>query len=403
MELNKETIHKIKGLIVFTAVVIMCFWKYDVVMKVFRFVFNIIYPFVLGGAIAFILNVPMSFVERHLFYRKEKDDTDEEENKELKGKVCPEKTDRQKKIVRFTSLLIVIAGVTGIIAFIMFVLIPQLADTFSNLGKSIQDFIPTIQQCADRWFHNNKEIMEWINGLKFDWNKIVNVGIGFLRNGAGNMVESTINTAKSIISAVSTFFIAFSFSIYVLVQKEKLGIQAKKVLFAFVRKGRAEAALEVISLTYRTFSSFLTGQCFEAIILGTMFAVTMAVLRLPYALLIGIVIAFTALIPIFGAFIGCVVGAFLIFMVNPLQALIFVILFLVLQQIEVNLIYPHVVGNSVGLPSIWVLAAVSIGGSLMGIKGMLIFIPVVSVMYALFREIVYLKLKQKNINSDDIN
>ena len=403
MELNKETIHKIKGLIVFTAVVIMCFWKYDVVMKVFRFVFNIIYPFVLGGAIAFILNVPMSFVERHLFYRKEKDDTDEEENKELKGKVCPEKTARQKKIVRFTSLLIVIAGVTGIISFIMFVLIPQLADTFSNLGKSIQDFIPTIQQCADRWFHNNKEIMEWINGLKFDWNKIVNVGIGFLRNGAGNMVESTINTAKSIISAVSTFFIAFSFSIYVLVQKEKLGIQAKKVLFAFVRKGRAEAALEVISLTYRTFSSFLTGQCFEAIILGTMFAVTMAVLRLPYALLIGIVIAFTALIPIFGAFIGCVVGAFLIFMVNPLQALIFVILFLVLQQIEGNLIYPHVVGNSVGLPSIWVLAAVSIGGSLMGIKGMLIFIPVVSVMYALFREIVYLKLKQKNINSDDIN
>ena len=403
MELNKETIHKIKGLIVFTAVVIMCFWKYDVVMKVFRFVFNIIYPFVLGGAIAFILNVPMSFVERHLFYRKEKDDTDEEENKELKGKVCPEKTARQKKIVRFTSLLIVIAGVTGIIAFIMFVLIPQLADTFSNLGKSIQDFIPTIQQCADRWFHNNKEIMEWINGLKFDWNKIVNVGIGFLRNGAGNMVESTINTAKSIISAVSTFFIAFSFSIYVLVQKEKLGIQAKKVLFAFVRKGRAEAALEVISLTYRTFSSFLTGQCFEAIILGTMFAVTMAVLRLPYALLIGIVIAFTALIPIFGAFIGCVVGAFLIFMVNPLQALIFVILFLVLQQIEGNLIYPHVVGNSVGLPSIWVLAAVSIGGSLMGIKGMLIFIPVVSVMSALFREIVYLKLKQRNINPDDIN
>ena len=134
-----------------------------------------------------------------------------------------------------------------------------------------------------------------------------------------------------------------------------------------------------------------------------MFAVTMAVLRLPYALLIGIVIAFTALIPIFGAFIGCVVGAFLIFMVNPLQALIFVILFLVLQQIEGNLIYPHVVGNSVGLPSIWVLAAVSIGGSLMGIKGMLIFIPVVSVMYALFREIVYLKLKQKNINPDDIN
>lgn len=173
-------------------------------------------------------------------------------------------------------------------------------------------------------------------------------------------------------------------------------------MFAFMRKGRAEAALEVLSLTYKTFSSFLTGQCVEAIILGFMFLIVMSVIRLPYALLVGILIAFTALIPIFGAFIGCAVGAFLIFMVDPVKALIFVAVFLVLQQIEGNFIYPHVVGNSVGLPSIWVLAAVSIGGSLMGIVGMLIFIPIVSVIYALFREVVYLKLKQKRIEPEDI-
>lgn len=174
------------------------------------------------------------------------------------------------------------------------------------------------------------------------------------------------------------------------------------MLFAFVRKGRAEAALEVLALTYKTFSSFLTGQCVEALILGSMFVIAMTLLRLPYALLTGIVIAFTALIPIFGAFIGCAVGAFLIFMVSPVQALIFIVLFLVLQQIEGNLIYPHVVGNSVGLPSIWVLAAVSIGGSLMGIVGMLIFIPLMSVFYALFREVVYIKLRQKKIYPQDI-
>ena len=133
-----------------------------------------------------------------------------------------------------------------------------------------------------------------------------------------------------------------------------------------------------------------------------MFVITMSILRLPYALLVGIVIAFTALIPIFGAFIGCIVGAFLIFMVDPIKALIFIILFLILQQIEGNLIYPHVVGSSVGLPSIWVLAAVSIGGSLMGVVGMLIFIPIVSVVYALFREVVYLKLKQRKIDPADI-
>ena len=385
MELSRETVKRIKGLIVFAALVVACLWKYDVVVSVLAFIFHVIFPFVLGGAIAFILNVPMNFIQRHLF--------------------APERVERhkiQKKIARPVSMLIVIFGVFGIVALVMFVLIPQLGDTFSNLGSSIQAFIPKVQEWAEKLFHDNKEIMNWVNSLKFDWNKIMDAGIDFFKNGAGSVLDSTITAAKSIVSGITTFFIAFVFAVYILLQKEKLGIQAKKVLFAFVRKGRAEAAMEVLSLTYNTFSSFLTGQCLEAIILGSMFVVTMTLFKLPYALLVGIVIAFTALIPIFGAFIGCAVGAFLIFMVDPFKALMFVILFLVLQQIEGNLIYPHVVGNSVGLPSIWVLAAVSIGGSLMGIVGMLIFIPIISVVYALFREIVYLKLRQKKINPKEL-
>ncbi len=385
MELSRETVKRIKGLIVFAALVVACLWKYDVVVSVLAFIFHVIFPFVLGGAIAFILNVPMNFIQRHLF--------------------APERVERhkiQKKIARPVSMLIVIFGVFGIVALVMFVLIPQLGDTFSNLGSSIQAFIPKVQEWVEKLFHDNKEIMTWVNSLKFDWNKIMGAGIDFFKNGAGSVLDSTITAAKSIVSGITTFFIAFVFAVYILLQKEKLGIQAKKVLFAFVRKGRAEAAMEVLSLTYNTFSSFLTGQCLEAIILGSMFVVTMTLFKLPYALLVGIVIAFTALIPIFGAFIGCAVGAFLIFMVDPFKALIFVILFLILQQIEGNLIYPHVVGNSVGLPSIWVLAAVSIGGSLMGIVGMLIFIPIISVVYALFREIVYLKLRQKKINPKEL-
>ena len=385
MELSRETVKRIKGLIVFAALVVACLWKYEVVVSVLAFIFHVIFPFVLGGAIAFILNVPMNFIQRHLF--------------------APERVERhkiQKKIARPVSMLIVIFGVFGIVALVMFVLIPQLGDTFSNLGSSIQAFIPKVQEWAEKLFHDNKEIMTWVNSLKFDWNKIMGAGIDFFKNGAGSVLDSTITAAKSIVSGITTFFIAFVFAVYILLQKEKLGIQAKKVLFAFVRKGRAEAAMEVLSLTYNTFSSFLTGQCLEAIILGSMFVVTMTLFKLPYALLVGIVIAFTALIPIFGAFIGCAVGAFLIFMVDPFKALIFVILFLILQQIEGNLIYPHVVGNSVGLPSIWVLAAVSIGGSLLGIVGMLIFIPIISVVYALFREIVYLKLRQKKINPKEL-
>ena len=384
MELRKETVKQIRGLIVFTALLIVCLWKYDVVMDAFRFVLNILYPFLLGVAIAFVLSVPMNFVERKLFTERK----------------LPKKYKR--KYARGISLLIILSGVIGLLAIIMFGLIPQLAGTFASLSKSIQDFIPQLQEWADHWFHNNKEIMNVVNNLEFDWNKVMEAAMEFLKNGAGSMLESTINTAKNIIGAVGTFFIAFVFAMYILLQKEKLGRQAKKVLFAFVRKGRAEAALEVLALTYKTFSSFLTGQCVEALILGSMFVIAMTLLRLPYALLTGIVIAFTALIPIFGAFIGCAVGAFLIFMVSPVQALIFIVLFLVLQQIEGNLIYPHVVGNSVGLPSIWVLAAVSIGGSLMGIVGMLIFIPLMSVFYALFREVVYIKLRQKKIYPQDI-
>lgn len=385
MELSNETVRKIRGLIVFTALTTACLWKYDVVVGALAFVFHIIFPFVLGGAIAFVLNVPMNFIQRHLFAR------DKIEGKKY---MC--------KLARPVSMLIVVFGVIGIVAVVMFVLIPQLGMTFARLGTSIQEFIPKVQEWAEEMFHNNKDIMEWVNGFEFDWNKIMDAGIDFFKNGAGSVLDSTITAAKSIVSAITTFFIAFVFAIYILLQKEKLGMQAKKVLFAFVRKGRGEATLEVLSLTYNTFSSFLTGQCVEAIILGSMFVVSMTILRLPYALLVGIVIAFTALIPIFGAFVGCGVGVFLIFIEDPFKALIFIALFLVLQQVEGNLIYPHVVGGSVGLPSIWVLAAVSIGGSLMGVVGMLIFIPVVSVIYALFREVVYLKLKQKKLTPEEV-
>ena len=171
-------------------------------------------------------------------------------------------------------------------------------------------------------------------------------------------------------------------------------------MYAYMKEDLVKKVLDVCSLSYRTFSNFLPGQCLEAVILGTMFVICMGILQMPYAMLIGVLIAFTALIPIFGAFIGCVVGAFLILTVAPMKALVFVIMFLILQQIEGNLIYPRVVGSSVGLPSIWVLAAVSIGASLMGIVGMLVFIPIVSVLYALLRGDVYEHLEKKGIAVD---
>ena len=379
MDLSKVSIKKIRELIVFTALLVVALWKFDVVLGVLKTIWDIIFPFVLGGAIAFLTNVPMSFLEKKIF-----------ENVKKKNKIV-------RKLKRPISLILTIVLVVGVIALVMFGVIPQLTRTMGTLVTSINDFIPQMQSWIGEFFHNNQEIMNLVDQIEFDPDQAIKWGISLLGNGAGNMMNTTMSAVGSIVSGVATFFIAFSFACYILFQKEKLHIQIRKVFFAFLPRQKADAFLKVCSLTYRTFANFLAGQCLEAVILGSMFVVTLSILRMSYALLIGILIAFTALIPIFGAFIGCAVGSFLIFMVNPQQAILFVIVFLVLQQIEGNLIYPHVVGESVGLPSIWVLAAVTIGGNLMGIVGMLVFIPLLSVIYTIFREFVYLRLKKQNI------
>ena len=379
MDLSKMSIKKIRELIVFTALLVVALWKFDVVLGVLKTIWDIIFPFVLGGAIAFLTNVPMSFLEKKIF-----------ENAKKKNKIV-------RKLKRPISLILTIVLVVGVIALVMFGVIPQLTRTMGTLVTSINDFIPQMQSWIGEFFHNNQEIMNLVDQIEFDPDQAIKWGISLLGNGAGNMMNTTMSAVGSIVSGVATFFIAFSFACYILFQKEKLHVQIRKVFFAFLPRQKADAFLKVCSLTYRTFANFLAGQCLEAVILGSMFVVTLSILRMPYALLIGVLIAFTALIPIFGAFIGCAVGSFLIFMVSPQQAILFVIVFLVLQQIEGNLIYPHVVGESVGLPSIWVLAAVTIGGNLMGIVGMLVFIPMLSVFYTIFREFVYLRLKKQNI------
>lgn len=379
MDLSNLSIKKIRELIVFTALLVVALWKFDVVLGVLKTIGQIIFPFILGGAIVFVINVPMSFLEKKIF-----------ENIKKENKAA-------RKLARPVSLLLTIVLVVGVIALVMIGVIPQLTKTMGSLMINITDFIPQIKIWIRDFFHDNREIMKLVDQVQFKPDQAIRWGISLLGNGAGNMMNTTMSAVGSVVSGLATFFIAFSFACYVLFQKEKLHVQIRKVLFAFLPKQKADAFLKVCSLTYRTFANFLTGQCLEAVILGCMFVVTLSILRMPYALLIGVLIAFTALIPIFGAFIGCAVGSFLIFMVSPKQAIIFIIVFLVLQQIEGNLIYPHVVGESVGLPSIWVLAAVTIGGNLMGIVGMLVFIPLLSVVYTIFRKVVYQRLKKRHI------
>ncbi len=368
MNLNKENLKKIRGLIVFTVILLIALWNYSLILDVLGQGVGIVYPFLLGGAIAFVINVPMSFFEEKLF-----------QNQMMKNKKVAQ------RLARPVSLIITLIVVVSVIGLVVFGVLPKLGDTFISIGKGIQSFMPKAQSWAEEIFHNNKEIKEWLDSLTLDWDKIINEVVKFFTSGASSVLGSTFVVARRIASGITTFVIAFVFACYILLQKEKLNIQIRKVMYAYMKEDLVKKVLDVCSLSYRTFSNFLTGQCLEAVILGTMFVICMGILQMPYAMLIGVLIAFTALIPIFGAFIGCVVGAFLILTVAPMKALVFVIMFLILQQIEGNLIYPRVVGSSVGLPSIWVLAAVSIGASLMGIVGMLVFIPIVSVLYALLR------------------
>lgn len=377
MDLNKKNMKNIMLLIVFAVLFYVGVQRVESVAAGLSFVVSIVFPFLLGAAMAFILNVPMSFMEKRLFPK-------------AKGKT--------KKLKRPVCLVLAILFVVAILWIVLLVVIPEVASTVTSLSANIEAALIKLQKWAMDIFEDNKQIEVWIASLQFDWDGIIQTAFGFLKNGAGNVLNSTMTVAKTVINSVMNFCVAFVFACYILLQKEKLAVQIRKILYAFFSKKVVTKVLDIASLSYKTFANFVTGQCCEAVILGTMFFISMSILRFPYALLVGVLIAFTALIPIFGAFIGCFLGTFLILVADPMKAIAFVILFLVLQQIEGNLIYPHVVGGSVGLPSIWVLVAVTVGGSLMGIVGMLVFIPICSVLYALFREMVYKRLKERGIH-----
>ena len=382
MTLDRETLKKLRRLIVFTLVVFILLWRIDALVLAVRFLFGILSPFFIGAAIAFILSVPMARIEQTLH--------------KLRRKNVPENVQKkQAGLLRPVSLLLTLLFVAAILAIALLVVVPELGRTISGLGRTIQANLPKIAAYLNDSFQNAPELSYWLGNLNFNWNTILQQMLSFFHKGADIVLGSTFSVVQGIFSGLTTFLIGFVFACYILMQKEKLSEQCRKILFAYLKKEQAEHILEICLLTHKTFSNFLTGQCTEAVILGGMFFVAMTILRFPYALLVGVLIAVTALIPIFGAFIGCVVGAFLILMVNPWQALGFIVLFLILQQVEGNFIYPYVVGGSVGLPSIWVLVAVTLGGSLMGIVGMLIFIPTLSVFYTLLRRDVYRRLEKK--------
>lgn len=367
MDFNKTKLRSIAG---YGALLILLYWSLHNLKLLGGWttsILSLFLPFILGLVLAFIINVPMVQIEKILF-------------KKAKG--------RLKSMSRMLSLVLTIALLVGLIFVVLFLVVPQLAGSITMLGNSIPGYINEASRWATQLTLQYPELFQSFASINMDWNSILNSTMSFIESAFTSLLTSTVNIAAGVFSGLLSFFLAVVFAVYILLQKEALREQAVKVLYSFAPKGRSDRLMYIAALTNRTFTSFLSGQCLEAIILGILFFISMSILRLPYALMISVLTGFTALIPIFGAFIGCAVGAFLILMVNPMQALWFLILFIIIQQLEGNLIYPKVVGGSIGLPAIWVLLAVTVGGSAMGIAGMLIFIPLCSVLYTLLWEAV---------------
>ena len=344
-----------------------------------RWGLGVLSPFLVGGAIAFILNVPMGAIERALPLRRGR------------WKGLP------KSLRRPLALVLTLAAVGGVLTLAVCVIGPGVGEAAGSVTRQLPEAIRRLQEQLAAWEAALPQLQTLLGDMEIDWTALSQKAIALAQKWAGGLVSSGGGLIGGVVSGVSTFVIGLIFSFYVLLQKEKLSRQGRQVLYALLPMSWADRTLEVLRLSGQTFSSFLSGQCVEAVILGTLFAVSMTLFRMPYALLVGVLIALTALIPVVGAFIGCVVGALLIAVTDPWQALGFIVLFLVLQQVEGNFIYPHVVGSSVGLPSIWVLAAVTLGGKLMGIAGMLFFIPLCSVLYALFRDFVKGRLRDRGV------
>ena len=305
---------------------------------------------------------------------------------------------KHPRLIRVLAYMLTLILILAIIAGVLFVVVPELVNTIADLIGQVPTAVNNLINWLQVKLSAYPEYEEKLSSISINWDSVLSNVMNFLSIGTKGIINGGIGAISGFFSGVTNFFIGFVFSVYVLFQKERLTVQCKKLMYVCMPERRADKIIEVLRLTNTTFSNFLSGQCLEACILGTMFVITLSILRMPYALLIGIIIAVTALIPIVGAFIGCIVGVILIMMTSPLKALIFVGVFLILQQIEGNLIYPHVVGSSVGLPGIWVLVAVTIGGNLFGIMGMLTFIPISSVCYALLRTYVNRKVEEKEID-----
>lgn len=361
-------------LVVLGVTLLVALMNFKTVAGVVGTVIGLFMPLIVGGVIAFILNVPMHFFEKQI------DRINRKKPMKWLAKLRP-----------VLSLVITLLLFVAVISFIAGVIFPNLADSFMSIAAMIKAAYPGWLEAAEKYGIDASVIGDWLE--KIDISTIVES----IKDNSGKILFTAGQAASGVFSVVSNFGFGLVFAIYILLSKKKLGAQAKKIVYAYSKKEWADEICDVASLSYRVFSNFLSGQCMEAVILGLMFFVALSIGGFPYAATIALIIGAMSLIPFVGAFIGMAFGILLISVEGLKQVIIFVIVFLVVQQIEGQIVYPRVVGGSVGLPAIWTLLAVVVGGKVSGIFGIILFIPLFSVMYALIRRSVYSRLRRKSV------
>ena len=369
--MDKRLFRSILLIITYAVVLVMVLARLDVIGFALTQLLSLFRPLIIGFALAFILNRPC-----HFFFRMY--------SRGL-GKTRAAGAARPLAVV--TSYLALIIVVAGVFSFVL----PKLAESIQTFALNLSSYIANVQswinQLAD-YFHLNMETLD-LSRLNQTLENLFKQALGFLSDLGPQLLEFT----TGIVSLVVTGVLALVFSIYMLSGKEKLLGQCRRVLRAYVPPKFANPITDVVHLTSETFTRFVTGQFVEACILGTLCAIGMLFIQADYAPLIGVTVGASAIIPVAGAYIGAVLSAVLLLMVSPLKAFIFLIFLVILQQIEGNVIYPKVVGSSIGLPGIWVLAAVTVGGGLLGLEGVLLSVPVASVLYTLLRRDVRRRLE----------
>ena len=372
---------------VFTGVVscIILYWllhETERVRTVWDFVMGMLSPFVLGAGLAFILNVPLRAIESRL------------------------KFVNNGPARRAIAMVLTFLAIALVLYVIVMLVLPQVVSTVETLIGQLPAFFERIVLFGQEFIEGNPDLMEWLYSNtdleNFDWAGLIQKIMTWLGDSLSTVVTKAVSAIGSLSSGIFNAVISLVFALYCLGRKEVLVRQGRQLLYAFLPERVCDDVIRVIRLTNKTFSNFISGQCLEALILGCMFAISMLIFRMPYIPLVSVLIAVTALVPIVGAFVGCGLGAFFIFVDDPMLAVWFVIMFLVIQQIEGNVIYPKVVGSSVGLPGMWVLLAVTVGGGLMGVAGMLVMIPLASVLYTILREWTSMRVRARNIDPEKL-